>query len=95
MLPSVERNRAQMLKTALEILRENATEMIAHAKDAAGPYSDAGARRMEQNHRPLEDALASFDDALDAAVAARNEFVEAVNIKAEFILFHRSKVKVR
>ena len=95
MRQSPERNRARMLKTALEVLRDNTTEMIAHAAHELRPYSDEAERRWEGKHDPLDVALSSFDDALQAAITARNEFVEAVNIESGFILFNRSKAKVR
>ncbi|HEV2863059.1 MAG TPA: hypothetical protein VGX48_18735 [Pyrinomonadaceae bacterium] len=84
-----------MFRTALEVLRDNAAEMVAHAKYEGEPYSDEAQKRMEEKHAPLTEALASFDDALQAAVAARNEFVEALDLEADFILFNHSKAKVR
>lgn len=90
-----ERNSTRMFLTALEVLRDNVSEMIAHCKNELKPWDEAEANKFLDSHAPLDEALDSFDDALKIATDARNEFVAAENLALDYLLINDSKVKVR
>lgn len=93
MQQSIERNRARMFKTALEVLRDNITEVIAHCNYEIAPYSEEKAKEFEKTHQNLEDALTTFDDAIEAVAEARNEFAGAMDLEAQTLLLNWSNAK--
>lgn len=93
MKQSIERNSTRMFKTALEVLRDNVNEMLAHCKSELEPYDEARQNKFTESHDALDVALVSFDNALEITITARNEFVDAQNLELDTLLVNTSKAK--
>lgn len=64
-----ERNATRMFLTALEVLRDNVDEMIAHCKNELKPWDEAAANKFLESHLPFDEALGVFDNALEIAIS--------------------------
>jgi len=95
MIQSVERNRERIMEAVLKVLRDNCDELIAYCKFMGRSCDDAETARFEEEHASIDEMVASFDDAIESAIAARNRFVEVKQIGGKSKYFSLTKTSIK